>query len=65
MSLLAGVCLLLQLISFDVNSYSILDYLFTFNMTSLDRVRVGQPAPDFDCKAVVDGRIKGRLDDIE
>jgi peroxiredoxin (alkyl hydroperoxide reductase subunit C) len=28
-------------------------------MATQDRVRVGQPAPDFDCKAVVDGRIKG------
>jgi hypothetical protein len=30
-----------------------------FPMSSPNRVTVGQSAPAFDCKAVVDGRIKG------
>lgn len=28
-------------------------------MTSINRVQVGKPAPDFNCTAVVDGRLKG------
>lgn len=32
----------------------------TDKMTSMSKVTVGQPAPAFDCRAVVDGRIKGK-----
>jgi peroxiredoxin (alkyl hydroperoxide reductase subunit C) len=31
-------------------------------MASQSRVRGGQPGPDFECKAVVDGRIKGEIE---